>query len=117
MHQEILKGCAEVSVSHKMSAHLHFVRNGPGVCHLYKFGFQLRFFPRVNRKKPINEIEIEISQVSTSVAQHHQNLSSSLKEAFGQNNVPHHENTAGSTWNCSRGSIEVTALAKSFHFP
>ena len=40
----------------------------------------------------------------------------SLKEAFGQKNVAAHENTAGSTRNRSRLSMEVTALASSFTF-
>ena len=41
----------------------------------------------------------------------------SLKEAFGQKNVPHHKNIAGSSRNCSRWSLEVTAKASIFTFP
>ena len=44
-------------------------------------------------------------------------LTVSLKEAFGQKDVPHHKNTAGSTQNFITWSMEVTALASSFHFP
>ena len=39
-----------------------------------------------------------------------------LKEVFGQKNVRYHENTAGSTWNCSKLSMEFTDLANSFRF-
>ena len=40
----------------------------------------------------------------------------SLNEPFGQKDVPHHKTTAGSTWDFSTWSMEVTALASSFHF-
>ena len=68
---------------------------------------------------PLLKMDVDPLLTPTLILIHYYSLwpyTVSLKEAFGQNNVPPHKNTAGSIRNGSRWFMKVTALAISFHF-